>query len=1061
MWPVSLKQRSRQQQLQGVLLGGLVAAACTAYFFWGDEERRAELAAFDWRIKHAASLEPDPRIVHVDIDDGAVDRIGRWPWKRRDIADLIRVMSELGPKLVLVDFLFSEPEPPYYEDPRLDARSGLREALMGELSQRNAVYGDMELAEAIRASGNTILSLQLEIVRPKDAGPLAHRLDQLDPPLMPHQASEALARLGIPEDADAMARTRRELTRLRLRDELVRDFSTSEELLAQRVGVDAADAAAVFAGAKRLAAREIVRRQFETARAGSREIPSIEDALKAVLGDDLSRRTADRSDLADAYQWVAAEEAARARGLRSFPRTDHPMFRVLRIVPPLVDLARGALDVAAVNFSADSDGIVRRVPIFIRDGENAGYMHMGLAGALHALGLNLPRKSADGETSTDALSVEDGLLRIPAGQGRCLLLPLDRSGGLVIHWTRMAGQWRSGRDMPHVSAAKLMSIVSARRSIRDNEIAISHYYADVVAVTKGMITVDGAENSEKGASPDDAGRKVYGDTAFRKSVNALIDMEQRLHGMRLRGAAPDEEMSELSREIESRRAAVEKEQKAACDLVTLTCMELSELSQEEIAADPKLKEDADRYRAAKRVIDVDIAARARANETLRESIRATLEELRPVLADKFVFLGFAATAQGDIVSTPIDSQTNGVMCHAHVMNALLRQRPVWLLSAWAGAIICLLGGILISALTAILPPRSALLATLGLMLAYAALNIELFFKRMDTWVVLAPPLVCAFLAWAFVTLYRQLTAERDKRLFAKQLAQYTSPAIAARIAESPEAARAFKTVQTREVTCFFSDLAGFTTLSEAENPESIQHVLNTYLHRMSQVIWAQRGLLNKFMGDGIMAFFNASVDPMEDHPRAAVETALLGLEELERLKEEMRDDPAARIFRALEMRIGLASGAAKNGDMGSELKADYTVIGDVVNLAARLEPANKVFGTRVMVSGPTREAVREHYEFRYLAELQVKGKAHTVPVYEVICRKGGLTAEQKEYIERFEAGVALYKERKWDECIVHFTRLLARRIDDAGASRYIDACQEFKTFPPDDAWRGALELKEK
>jgi adenylate cyclase len=137
------------------------------------------------------------------------------------------------------------------------------------------------------------------------------------------------------------------------------------------------------------------------------------------------------------------------------------------------------------------------------------------------------------------------------------------------------------------------------------------------------------------------------------------------------------------------------------------------------------------------------------------------------------------------------------------------------------------------------------------------------------------------------------------------------------------------------------------------------------------------------------------------------------------------------------------------------------VIGDVVNLAARLEPANKVFGTKVMVSGPTREAIADRYEFRYLAELQVKGKARTVPVYEIVCRKGKLTEEQRKYIERFEAGVELYKQRKWDECIVQFTRILARRPDDAGASRYIDACQEFKEFPPPDEWQGALELVEK
>ena len=114
-----------------------------------------------------------------------------------------------------------------------------------------------------------------------------------------------------------------------------------------------------------------------------------------------------------------------------------------------------------------------------------------------------------------------------------------------------------------------------------------------------------------------------------------------------------------------------------------------------------------------------------------------------------------------------------------------------------------------------------------------------------------------------------------------------------------------------------------------------------------------------------------------------------------------------------------------------------------------------------MVSGPLRDVTKNEYEYRYLAELQVKGKSATVPVYELICRRGQLSDEERQYIERFEAGVALYKARKWDECIVHFTRILARRFDDLGASRYVDACQEFKRFPPDENWCGALELKEK
>jgi adenylate cyclase len=378
---------------------------------------------------------------------------------------------------------------------------------------------------------------------------------------------------------------------------------------------------------------------------------------------------------------------------------------------------------------------------------------------------------------------------------------------------------------------------------------------------------------------------------------------------------------------------------------------------------------------------------------------------------------------------------------------------------WEIAAVLALGAA-VSLLTATRGPAITFLSTIGVMLLYAALNTLVIFRR-DVWMIVAAALITAFLVWAFVTLFRQLTAERERRIFAQHLRQYTSPAIAERIAEDPGAAQAFKSVQSRDITCLFTDLAGFTSISEQEDAETVQYVLNTYLERMAEVVWARRGLLNKFMGDGIMAFFNPSVDPQPDHARIACEVTLDSFDALEKLKAEQAGGPAGRVFERLGMRAGLATGMCKNGDFGSELKADYTVIGDVVNLAARLEPANKVFGTSILVSGETRARVQDLFEFRYLAELQVKGKARTVPVFEIVCRKGALTPERREYIERFEAGVALYKAQRWDECMMHFTRLLARNPDDPGADRYINACQELKSFPPEDGWSGALELKEK
>jgi len=491
------------------------------------------------------------------------------------------------------------------------------------------------------------------------------------------------------------------------------------------------------------------------------------------------------------------------------------------------------------------------------------------------------------------------------------------------------------------------------------------------------------------------------------------------------------------------------------------CQQLRQIPAEEIEKDAGLKKQQRRFKAVEKVIEEDIPELRKTNKRIEADIARLKARLSEEIKGREVFLGFAATAEGDIVSTPIDSSTNGVMCHAQVLNSILQNRFIAKSPRWLDLVVFLLLGAIASAITATRGPRVALISTLLIIAAYVGVDSLVLFRRYDVWMPIVPVVFTVFLAWAFVTLFRQLTAERDKRLFRKQLSQYTSPAIAAKIAESPDAARAFKQVQTRDMTCFFSDLAGFTSITEREDAEVVQYVLNTYLERMCQVIWSAHGLVSKFMGDGIMAFFNSSVDPLPGHPGIACEAALQTFESLERLKREQADHSACHVFKQLKMRVGIAAGSCKNGDLGSELKADYTIIGDVVNLAARLEPANKVFGTQIMISGPVYQEVRDGYECRYLAELQVKGKRRTVPAYEIVGRKGGISEQRRSYIERFEAGVELYKARRWGDCIAHFTKMLSRDPHDPGAACYIRACQEFKRFPPAEDWNGALELKEK
>jgi adenylate cyclase len=230
---------------------------------------------------------------------------------------------------------------------------------------------------------------------------------------------------------------------------------------------------------------------------------------------------------------------------------------------------------------------------------------------------------------------------------------------------------------------------------------------------------------------------------------------------------------------------------------------------------------------------------------------------------------------------------------------------------------------------------------------------------------------------------------------------------------------------------------------------------------MSAVLHSHSALINKFMGDGIFAFFNPPIFPCEQHARRACEAAIDAQRALDDLIARQRGSPLAHVFERLRMRIGVASGPVYVGDYGSENKLDYTCMGDTVNLAARLETANKAFGTAVMVSGPTHDAAGDGFAFRRLGALQVIGKQIAVPVYELLGREPDVSAEALAYAERFAAAVALFQARHWEEALTAFAALQEHRPTELAAARYMQAAGLYRVTPPPDDWNGAIELTEK
>ncbi len=346
-----------------------------------------------------------------------------------------------------------------------------------------------------------------------------------------------------------------------------------------------------------------------------------------------------------------------------------------------------------------------------------------------------------------------------------------------------------------------------------------------------------------------------------------------------------------------------------------------------------------------------------------------------VVKDKHVLFGLSAPGLKDLRPTPLNRVSAGVTVHAAVLDNLLHDsfisQPatavvitvIFLFSYLAGAAL-LLGGslwrtVLVLAAFLLLP------AVIGLLAAGAGVWWPVLPQSLGHAGALAGALI---LAWA--------TEGRQKRFIRGAFRHYLSPDVIQRIMDDPDSLKLGG--ERRELTILFTDLEGFTTISEGLEPDRLTKLLNEYLTDMTDIILAEGGTLDKYEGDAIIAFWNAPVD-QPDHARRACRAAVL----CQRRLSARRDEFQERFDATLRMRVGLNTGPVIVGNLGSHQRFDYSVLGDAANLAARIEGANKVFGTYLMITAATYEAVDGDILARELGDLRVVGRQQPVRVYEV------------------------------------------------------------------------------
>ena len=417
------------------------------------------------------------------------------------------------------------------------------------------------------------------------------------------------------------------------------------------------------------------------------------------------------------------------------------------------------------------------------------------------------------------------------------------------------------------------------------------------------------------------------------------------------------------------------------------------------------------------------------------------------LAGKAVLVGVTLVGSFDQVVTPFREVEPGVYAHAAMLSAILSghylERGPWLL--WL-EVTFLLGGAL---LLAVAMPRVGagwrVVVPLGLVAAWALLGQLLLRAGLQLALVL-PSLGLLAVASA-LTLLGWLSTDREKLRLRRTFRYYLSETVMTEMLEHPEQLKLGG--EKRELTVLFSDIRGFTSISERITPEALVRFVNGYLTPMTNIVFEEGGTLDKYIGDALMAFWGAPV-AQEDHALRACRAAMRFLEELERLRPRWRDEGVGDV----NIGVGINSGPMVVGNMGSDVRFDYTVMGDAVNLASRLEGANKLFGTRVLLSEETHSQVRGEVCARRLGSVRVRGKQQPTQVYE-LRHLGPATPAEAEAVAHFEAGVDAFSAREFEQAERHFLAVQRHWPQDGPTRRYLDEVAFLRLSPPGPDWDAA------
>ncbi|HLY11066.1 MAG TPA: CHASE2 domain-containing protein [Planctomycetota bacterium] len=671
------------------------------------------------------------------------------------------------------------------------------------------------------------------------------------------------------------------------------------------------------------------------------------------------------------------------------------------IVPPLMPFLEVAARAGAANAESDAqDGVMRR-PWSHLSFQGKEYAYLGLESGLEAL--------AGPGTASVAEIVDDRLdLAWSSGSAepRRVELPVEREGRLLVNW---AGNDRRNRRasssyFSNLPFLKLIEFYKTR-------------YEDLDGIVRKTLV------------------QLTGDERDLLKADEYYKLSDRLREV-LEGKV--ELPPERLRQIEDRMDALRQSMMAQFqEFIAVNEKALAALSN----PPKRVREDAEKKLAKWR--------------TQVEAISGPYDmeaKLRPLIRGKLCLIGSADTASGDLHSTPLGPATPGMDVLANVANMALTGQSIRRVPAWVNFTYLFAIGLLVSFYVTHGSATWSSVATVVTVVVTGGLFWVLF-TGPSILIAAAGPVVTAILTFGGVTTYKELLTQRSKRKLQRELEKNTSPELVKIILERPEV---LSEPRRLTGTFLFSDVKSFTSISEKMHADVLFPFINRYLDRQTQALKAHQAFVDKYIGDGIMALFGIPV-PTPDHAKNACLAALDCQAALKPLNAEFKLEGLPQI----KARIGVHSGEVSAGNVGALDRSNYTVLGDNVNLAARLEGANKEYDTSVMISEATWMLVQGKFVVRELDRIRVVGKKNAVRIYELIAPAGGHLTMDPAFLDVYARALEAFKGRRWPEAMQGFQNAMELKPGDVPSKNYIERAKVFQIMPPPADWEGVFDLTSK